>query len=197
MDELLSLPATGRQARPLDEFVEAVRCLRPQDWQRLRRMAEIRAIGSSMTREDLMQEAMARVLDGSRPWPEEVPLFGFLKGVMRSIADGDRQKAKVSEARRPASIYGQDGALAIDRPSEAPSPEEAYAEDEELARVREGITQLFPDDFPAQMLIEGIMDGIEGEELRALTELDPTAYASKRKLISRRLAKLKAREGLS
>jgi RNA polymerase sigma-70 factor (ECF subfamily) len=197
MDELPSLPALGRQTRPLDEFVEAVRCLRPLDLRRLRRIGDVWALGNSMRGEDLMQEAMARVLDGSRPWPEGVSLFAFLNGVMRSIADGDRQKAKVSAVRRPASIYGRDGVLAIDRPTEAPSPEEAYAEDEELARVREGITQLFPDDFPAQMLIEGIMDGIEGEELRALTELDPTAYASKRKLIGRRLAKLKAREGLS
>ena len=197
MKEPPSLPAQGRQARPPDEFGEALQCLRPLDWRRLHRMADILAIGTSMSGGDLMQEATLRVLDGSRPWPKGLPILAFLKGVMRSIADGDREKAKVSEARRPVSIFGREGTLLIDRPTDAPSQEEQYAEEEEWVRVRRGIEALFADDFAAQILLEGIMDGIEGEELRALTELDPTAYASKRKLIGRRLAKLKAKEGLS
>jgi len=197
MDEPPSLPAQGRQPRPLDDFVEAVRILRPLDWERLRRLADRRALGSWMNGEELMHEAMARVLDGSRPWPEGVPLIGFLAEVMRSIADGDRAKADISEVRRPRSIFGQDGAMVIDRADEASSPEEQVAEAEECARVREGIAELFADDYDAQILIEGILEGYEGEELRALTQLTPTAYASKRRLINRRLDKLKAREGLS
>lgn len=197
MKEPQSLSAQGRQARPPDEFEQAIEGLGPLDGRRLSRAADVLAIGTSMSGEDLMQEAIMRVLDGSRPWPEGLPLLPFLRGVMRSIADGDRDKAKVSPVRRPASIYGSEGTLVIDRPTDAPSQEEQYAEEEEWSRVRQGIEELFVDDFAAQILLEGIMDGIEGEELRALTELDPTAYASKRKLISRRLAKLKAKEGLS
>lgn len=197
MDEPPSLPAQGPGLRPTDEFIAAVGQLRPVDWHRIHKLGRARALGSSLTGEELVQEAMKRVLDGSRPWPEGVPLIGFLAGVMRSIADGDRAKAEVSETRRPRSIFGQDGAMVIDRADDASSPEEQVAEAEECARVREGIAQLFADDYDAQILLEGIIEGLEGEALRALTGLDPTAYASKRKLISRRLAKLKAREGLS
>ena len=42
----------------------------------------------------------------------------------------------------------------------------------------------------AQVIVEGIMEGQRGEDLRALTDLDPTAYQSKRRLIRRRIAKL-------
>jgi hypothetical protein len=33
------------------------------------------------------------------------------------------------------------------------------------------------------------MEGMRGEDLRALTDLDPTAYESKRRLIRRRIEK--------
>lgn len=36
---------------------------------------------------DLLNEALARALDGSRQWPPEVPFLVFLAGVMRSICD--------------------------------------------------------------------------------------------------------------
>ena len=38
-------------------------------------------------------------------------------------------------------------------------------------------------------MVDGIMEGMDGEELRAFTELDKTAFASKRKLIKRRIEK--------
>src|SRR5262249_1839720 len=36
--------------------------------------------------EDLIQEAFARVLEGKRAWPRNLPIVVFLRGVMRSIA---------------------------------------------------------------------------------------------------------------
>ena len=51
------------------------------------------------------------------------------------------------------------------------------------------LVSLFEDDEIAQVILEGMMEGIEGEELRKLTELDKTAYQSKRRLIRRRIEK--------
>jgi RNA polymerase sigma-70 factor (ECF subfamily) len=48
---------------------------------------------------------------------------------------------------------------------------------------------LFPDDQQARDLLDGIMEGYEGEELRALTDLDEISFASKRRLIRRRIDK--------
>jgi hypothetical protein len=51
------------------------------------------------------------------------------------------------------------------------------------------ILNVFADDPTAQIIVEGIMEGMDGEELRALTELDDTAFGSKRRLIRRRIDK--------
>ena len=65
--------------------------------------------------------------------------------------------------------------------------------EEQLAAAedrKQRIVALFGDDPVAQVIVEGIMEGTRGEDLRALTDLDPTAYQSKRRLILRRIAKL-------
>ena len=51
------------------------------------------------------------------------------------------------------------------------------------------LLSLFEDDEIAQVILEGMMEGIDGEELWKLTDLDMTAYQSKRRLIRRRIDK--------
>lgn len=46
---------------------------------------------------DLLNEALARVLSGKRPWPADVSLHAFLSQVMRSIASQWRHQ----DAREP------------------------------------------------------------------------------------------------
>ena len=58
-------------------------------------------------------------------------------------------------------------------------------------RYADGHTRLFEDDIVAQTIVEGILENMRGEELRALAGLDETAYESKRRLIRRRLEKRK------
>jgi len=58
---------------------------------------------------DLLQEAFARVLDGSRPPPEGVPKVAFLAGVMRSIKAeywkrAQRQARQLPKFRTPGKI---------------------------------------------------------------------------------------------
>jgi RNA polymerase sigma-70 factor (ECF subfamily) len=48
---------------------------------------------------------------------------------------------------------------------------------------------LFKDDPVARDLLEGIMEDFDADELRELTGLDKTAYASKRRLIRRTIDK--------
>ena len=51
------------------------------------------------------------------------------------------------------------------------------------------LLSLFEDDEIGQVILEGMMEGVEGEELRKVTDLDNTAYQSKRRLIRRRIDK--------
>jgi RNA polymerase sigma-70 factor (ECF subfamily) len=74
----------------------------------------------------------------------------------------------------------------------APNAEERLAaadEDGARERKRQEVIGLFADDLAAQVIVEGIMEGTRGEDLRALTDLDPTGYESKRRLIRRRIEK--------
>jgi DNA-directed RNA polymerase specialized sigma24 family protein len=73
--------------------------------------------------------------------------------------------------------------------SPSATPEAAVIAEEEAVRIRHAILDLFADDVVAQTIVEGDMEGMEAEEIRNLTGLDKTAYASARRLIRRRIDK--------
>jgi DNA-directed RNA polymerase specialized sigma24 family protein len=55
---------------------------------RLKRLAQLRArLLPGLQWDELLNEALVRALDGSRRWPEGVPLLAFLAGIMRSLVD--------------------------------------------------------------------------------------------------------------
>lgn len=195
MDEPPSVVGEGRAFRQSHEISDALENLDAFGWARLRKIAAVLAAGGRGKEDELLQETILRVLDGGRPWPQEVPLMPFLAGVMKSVAHGERAKVTRSPARRAASLYDGSGALVIDMADVGPNPEEALAEEQAAGRLRQRVSAAFEDDFDAQMLVEGMLDGLEGEPLRALTGLDTTAYASKRRLVRRRLSKLQAEGG--
>ena len=72
---------------------------------------------------------------------------------------------------------------------ERPAADEWLASTQEAICLRQTILELFADDGVAQRMLEGIMDGIAGEELRSLTQLSQTQFESKRRLIRRRIDK--------
>lgn len=55
--------------------------------------------------------------------------------------------------------------------------------------IRQTLLGLFPNDRQARDLVDGILAGYEGEELRTLTDLDQKGYASKRRLVRRTIDK--------
>ena len=56
-----------------------------------------------------------------------------------------------------------------------------------LDEIRRRILELFEDDPKAQILAEGMMEEIEGVELQTLLEMDEKEFASKRRLVRRRI----------
>jgi RNA polymerase sigma-70 factor (ECF subfamily) len=173
--------------RTADEFGAAIGALDDAGWRKLRRLATARAIAGPVEPDDLLQEAFRRVLDGRRRWPAGVGLLPFLSGVMRSITSGERELRRQSVEGSAVPLYANDGALMLDKPDPRPTPEGTLAGIAAAARLRERVTSLFSDDYEAQLMVEGIMDGMEGEELRNFTGLEGTAFNSKRRLVRRRL----------
>src|ERR1700746_175329 len=72
-----------------EAVAEALAALTPSDPVRLKRLAQLRArLLPGLEWDELLNEALLRALDGSRRWPEGVPLVAFIAGIMRSPCDG-------------------------------------------------------------------------------------------------------------
>jgi RNA polymerase sigma-70 factor (ECF subfamily) len=138
---------------------------------------------------DLLQEACARALDGSRKCPEGVPMVAFLAGVMRSIRTDHCRRSRRIVVRLPRLL----AELGLGGPeSEAsdprPDPQRSLIAMQQLA----AIDKLFADDLRALRIIEGLSEGSSAEQIRARYDMSKTEYDSTRKRMRRALL----REGL-
>jgi DNA-directed RNA polymerase specialized sigma24 family protein len=170
----MELPTGGQDAAPSvlspDEARVAIRALPASDKIALMKVARLYAKKTPYGHEDLLQEAICRVLAGARTWPRHLAAVPFLCGVVRSIAwewknefpDADREAADPQREERRANAS--------------------------LDVVK--LIALFDDDAVAQTIVRGMMEGARGQELQALSGLDKTDYESKRTKIRRRIEKL-------
>jgi hypothetical protein len=152
------------------EVSQAIRSLTAEHKTLLVKIAKAYAWKTRYGYEDLIQEALTRVLEGKRAWPRTLPAVVFLRGVMRSIASD-----------WPADDF--DAAADVD---EIASVNHAAA-----ARIdAEKLLALFDDDPIAQKIFVAMIEGAKGEELRELSGLAPKDYETKRTKIRRRLEKM-------
>src|SRR5215467_5060969 len=95
-------------ADPVESSTEpvarALAALTPSDLLRLKRVAQLRArLIPGLEWDELLNEALLRALDGSRHWPEGVPLLAFIAGIMRSLVDG-RAEERRRQAERALAV---------------------------------------------------------------------------------------------
>jgi hypothetical protein len=156
----------------------AIHELSEADLHRLQQTARVLGRGCRLAPEELLSEAIGRLLDGARKVPRSERFIVVLMGVMRSVASNDR---KLHDNARVDS--GNDEALNSVGDSE-PTPED------DLARknLRESVLALFEGDEVAQTICEGwFFEQMTDKELGELTDLDPTKLASKKRAITRKL----------
>jgi hypothetical protein len=130
---------------------------------------------------------MLRTLDGTRRCPKDVQILRHLDQVMRSIIWSERKQARLHPQVEFKALEARDlpaGTVVADA-----GPEVRVAEAQAVAGIRDKILQLFVDDEVARTVVEGIMLGWEGEELCELAGIDKAALSTKRRLISRRIAR--------
>src|ERR1700739_1069559 len=78
-----------------EAIARALAALTASDLVRLKRLAQLRArLLPGLEWDELLNEALLRALDGSRRWPEGVPLLSFIAGIMRSLVDGRAQQRR-------------------------------------------------------------------------------------------------------
>jgi len=162
------------------------------DLLRLKTLARLHARGlpPDIGWEDLLQEALTRVLLGARPQPADVPMVAFLAGVMRSLKSAHWRRFARSarqEPRRLARRSGDSQELELRDP--APELERQVIAQQAL----DSLLQLFASDPVALQIIAGLGEGLSPQQIQIASGLSRTAYHSARRRIRRALL----REGLT
>ncbi|WP_374619520.1 RNA polymerase subunit sigma-24 [Devosia sp.] len=184
---MLQEAAEESDALSVGEFMSVLRGLTDAQWLRLHEIGRFHSKACGSPEEDLINEAIFRVTEGRRNCPRNVDPIAFLSETMRSISHGLRQKA-----RRLLPIdhktTDKNGKSVPFNPADAsPTAEHALGTAETTKAIRAAILSLFSDDTVARDFAEGVMEGLDGEELRAYTGISGTAFSSMRKKFRRRV----------
>lgn len=167
-----------RSMRHAAEATPAVRAvaeglLTPTDLLRLKAIARLHEWGlpADMGWADLLQEALLRLLQGSRRAPPGIPTVTLVAGIMRSIR-AEQWRRLQREAPVPLMETEIDP---------APDPERSLAAQQEL----QAIFELFAGDPAALQILHGVTAGLDPEEIRTATGMSKTDYDSTRKRMRR------------
>lgn len=164
------------------DTARALAALSEVEMLRLKAIARLRArdLPGDIGWSDLLNEAIARALDGSRRRPYGVGIVVFLAGIMRSIASEHWRRL-----RREAGIFEMSGG---DEADPAPDPERNLAALQALA----ALDQLFAGDLAASQILASLAAGLSAKEIRETYGLSETDYDSTRK----RMRRLLIRQGI-
>lgn len=179
---------SGRRIVAVDnttvDIARAIHSLSDADLVRLKALARLwaRGLPGGVGWTDVLHEAIARALDGSRKWPPGVPLLAFLSGIMRSICDDQWRRA-----RRELEVLVRDEDLAdlcvSGDEMKAPSPERVVAAAQSLAAV----DRLFARDPLALKIIAGLAEGLTPAEICMRHRMSERQYDTTRKRMRRAL----------
>jgi DNA-directed RNA polymerase specialized sigma24 family protein len=134
--------------------------------------------------DDLVQEAICRVLERKRVWPRGLEKLGFLAGVIKSIA-GDRKRALDRKSAALVELNREEMERIKKVVGDKEAEERVAADEMDLERVM----VLFDDDPIAQKILKGMADGARGKDLQQASGLSRMEYESKRTKIRRRIDK--------
>jgi DNA-directed RNA polymerase specialized sigma24 family protein len=145
---------------------------------RLRALARLwtRAMPRGLSWSDILHEAIARALDGSRKWPAGVSLLAFLSGVMRSICADTWRRERLDADFVVLCATGHG--------TESPAdPERLVGAAQSLA----AINQVFAGDHAALKIIAGLANGLTAVQIRETYSMSEREYDTTRKRMRRAL----------
>jgi DNA-directed RNA polymerase specialized sigma24 family protein len=173
--------AAGDEYLSRQEVQRALARLGPADMVRLVALARTwsRKVGRDV-HEDLLNEAIARALGGSRKWPATLPLGVFMDQTIRSIAD---QWAK--QASRVAS-------QPVDDPTEDPAPAAVPTQERDVALnvIMNLIQRELANDTIALGIFRLSLTDASPNEIQAELGINATEHDTGRRRLRRRLFQL-------
>jgi len=165
------------------EISAGIDALSDADWARINKVSVL-LTGCKDAARDLRQEALSRALGRERRCPRDVTIARFLCEAMRSIVSSQRGSDAVRA--RAEMVYISDPTSIGDAAKTDPGPFVALASEEECGRIVDAVLELFSDNETASSVAEGIMEGLEGEELSEWASIDKKQLATTRRLVRRR-----------
>jgi len=165
------------------ELRAAIAEFKDLDWLRVKKAAIHFSKRRRCEWSDLQSEALVRSLDGRRKCPRNVAVTTFLGNVIRSIAsedDGTDGHVALSDELE-AQQNSASGLTDLTKPSD---PAASTMDAQKM--IAEAISA-FDGDETSAMLFEGMVDGMEGQELREFLSLSQKDFDSKRRFVRRRL----------
>ncbi|HET7924245.1 MAG TPA: hypothetical protein VFL30_05065 [Rhodanobacteraceae bacterium] len=179
---------TDKQILSPTQTAVALGLITEMDFLRLKTIARLYARGlpADVGWDDLLQEALTRVIVGTRNTPDGVPTVAFVAGIIRSLRSDHRRRAQHTSQLTPAHTDRDDGTALTDAVSD---PERAVTARQEL----EAIERLFGDDRAVLQIIACLGRGLSADQICTVLRMSKTEYDSARKRMRRRLL----REGLT
>lgn len=170
--------------RSQEEVEQAISRFTEADWARLRLVSNRYAI-YPVESEDLLSESLLRAVH-HRNCPINVDVVKYVAEAIKSTAHSEK---KLIRNRHELVPVNEECATQPSLPHLASSVEERLIQEQTANNIRSKILSLFDDDEIALLIAEGMMEEINGEELRELTKLDQSNFDSKRRLVRRRINK--------
>lgn len=174
------------------EVRDALSSLTTADLLRLRGLAKFRAFGlATVTADDLVSEAIARILSGTRTWPRHVSLVPFVANVVRSIASEHRDRQNKEPLVLETDLLAADECEHRTVENEicsgprTPHPESALYAEQQLHAI-EG---MFSDDEQSLAVILGRAEGLSPTETQKEFNMTKTEYESALKKVRRAFLK--------
>ncbi len=173
-------------AHDLDELYSVVEvsqmldALTEPDWRRLVRSSYYLAQGHRILAADLRQEAFVRSLDGRRRCRRSYDIVNFLIGIMRSLTSQEREADR--DGTREVGID------MLSMASSSPSPEQVGHDALHYRRTIAAVFETIGSDPKLVALLNAVLDGAKGVDLRTRLKVDAKGLASLRKQLKRKLA---------
>jgi len=167
------------------DVARAIHSLSDADLVRLKALAQLwtRGLPRGLSWSDVLHEAIARALDGSRKWPAGIPILAFLSGVMRSICEDHWRRERLEHEVLARDVDSADLCAAGDTAGPATDPERVLSAAQSLAAVN----RLFAADPCALKIIAGLSDGLTAAEICRVYAMSEREYDTTRKRMRRAL----------
>jgi DNA-directed RNA polymerase specialized sigma24 family protein len=174
---------TSEDPLSAEDISAGIAALSDADWARINKVSVL-LTGCKDAARDLRQEALSRAVGRERRRPHNVTIARFLCEAMRSIISSQRGSDAVRA--RAEMVYVSDPTSFGDVAKTEPGPFVALASEEECGRITDAVLNLFSDNKTASSVAEGIMEGLEGEELSEWASINRKQLATTRRLVRRR-----------